>query len=94
MKPITFFDVEVDPKSLNIIDIGSVKSDDSIFHSNSIRDFENFVNDCEFICGHNVINHDSKYLKKVSSIFNDGRFKIVDTLYLSPLLFPTKPYHR
>ena len=94
MKPITFFDTEVDPKSQKILDIGSVKNDDSIFHSNSIRDFENFVNDSEFICGHNVINHDIKYLIKVSSIFNNGHFRVVDTLYLSPLLFPTKPYHR
>lgn len=94
MKPITFFDTEVDSKSLKILDIGSIKNGDSIFHSNSIREFENFVSGCEFICGHNVINHDLKYLNKVSSIFNNGRFKVVDTLYLSPLLFPTKPYHR
>ena len=94
MKPITFFDIEVDPKSQKILDIGSVKSDDSIFHSNSIKDFENFLSGSEFICGHNVINHDLKYLSKVSSAFNNGRYKVVDTLYLSPLLFPTKPYHR
>ncbi len=94
MKPITFFDTEVEPKSQKILDIGGVKSNDAKFHSNSIYDFEAFINGSEFICGHNVIVHDLKYLGKVSSAFHNGNYRIIDTLYFSPLLFPTKPYHR
>jgi ATP-dependent DNA helicase RecQ len=94
MKPITFFDIEVDPNSQKILDIGSVKSDDSKFHSNLIKDFESFVSGSEFICGHNIIKHDLHFLSKISSSFSNIHYKVIDTLYLSPLLFPTKPYHR
>jgi ATP-dependent DNA helicase RecQ len=94
MKPITFFDIEVDPNYQKILDIGSVKSDDSKFHSNLIKDFESFVSGSEFICGHNIIKHDLHFLSKISSSFSNIHYKVIDTLYLSPLLFPTKPYHR
>jgi ATP-dependent DNA helicase RecQ len=94
MKPITFFDIEVDPNSQKILEIGSVKSDDSKFRSNLIKDFESFVSGSEFICGHNIIKHDLHFLSKISSSFSNIHYKVIDTLYLSPLLFPTKPYHR
>ena len=93
MKPITFFDTETTHKSLIIKDIGAIKTDNTTFHSNSIHDFENFINSCEFICGHNAIKHDLVHLSKASHFFKNGHFKIIDTLYLSPLLFPAKPYH-
>ncbi|MGB0524020.1 MAG: RecQ family ATP-dependent DNA helicase [Flammeovirgaceae bacterium] len=45
------------------------------------------------IAGHNIIHHDIPILKQhgFSTILN-GK-KIIDTLYLSTLLFPNKPYH-
>lgn len=93
MKAITFFDTEIDPKSKKIFDIGGVKSDGNTFHSNSIKDFAEFLNNTVFICGHNIIRHDLKYIQKNFSSLNVNHFKFVDTLFLSPLLFPTKPYH-
>tara|TARA_R110002049_G_scaffold138450_7_gene298572 strand:+ start:1584 stop:2372 length:789 start_codon:yes stop_codon:yes gene_type:complete len=93
MKPITFIDTEIDPKSKKILDIGSVKSDGSIFHSNSINDFSDFLNNDDFICGHNIIRHDLKYIQKFLSPRGKNNLKYIDTLFLSPLLFPTKPYH-
>ncbi|NOX48893.1 MAG: RecQ family ATP-dependent DNA helicase, partial [Chlorobi bacterium] len=93
MKPITFFDTEIDPKSKRILDIGSVKSDGSIFHSNSISEFAGFLDNTGFICGHNIIRHDLKYIKKHLSSQGKNHFRYIDTLFLSPLLFPTRPYH-
>jgi ATP-dependent DNA helicase RecQ len=44
----------------------------------------------KYVCGHNIFNHDFKYLEK--EITECGA-KIIDTLYFSPLIFPKKPYH-
>ncbi len=93
MKPIIFFDTEIDPRSKKILDIGGMKSDGTIFHSNSIKDFADFLNNNDFICGHNIIRHDLKYLQKHLSSQGKSHLKYIDTLFLSPLLFPTKPYH-
>jgi len=93
MKPITFFDTETDPKSKRILDIGAVKNNGAIFHSSSIKEFESFIDSDEYICGHNIINHDIRYLQNNHEIKNLQNKKAVDTLFLSPLLFPTKPYH-
>src|SRR5690606_5038911 len=56
-------------------------------------DFANFMQGSTYICGHNIINHDLKYIKQ--AIHNVGVLdtNVIDTLFLSPLLFPTKPYH-
>jgi len=93
MNSIAFVDTEIEPKSLKILDIGSVRGDGSTFHKSSILDFIQFVNGTEFICGHNILNHDIKYIGKALYEARIYPVKIIDTLYLSPLLFPTKPYH-
>ena len=93
MKPITFFDTEIAPKSKKVLDIGCIKSDGNIFHSNSINDFVDLLNNDDFICGHNIIRHDLKYIQKFLSHRGINNLKYIDTLFLSPLLFPTKPYH-
>jgi ATP-dependent DNA helicase RecQ len=93
MNSIAFVDTEIEPKSRTILDIGSVKDSGSSFHKNSLIEFVQFLNGTQFICGHNIFNHDIKYIGKV---FNDAGIdsaNIIDTLFLSPLLFPTKPYH-
>ena len=94
MKTITFFDTEVDPQYKKVLDIGGVKSNGAKFHSKSFSDFKLFFNDSDFICGHNVLHHDLKYLGNESAFFYDFDHHVIDTLYLSPLLFPTKPSHR
>ncbi len=94
MKPIIFFDTEIDPRSKKILDIGSVKSDGTIFHSNSIKEFADLLNNNDFVCGHNIIRHDLRYIQKYLSSQGIIHLQYIDTLFLSPLLFPTKPYHR
>lgn len=83
-----FIDLEVDGRG-KILDIGGVKNGQS-FHSARIPEFTDFVSDCDCLCGHNIIGHDIKYLKP----FLRKEYVLVDTLYLSPLLFPQKPYHK
>ena len=93
MKDITFFDIEIDCNNKKILDIGGVKKDGNTFHSNSIEGFAKFLQNTYFICGHNIIKHDLKYIQRNFSSLKLNHIKHVDTLFLSPLLFPTKPYH-
>ncbi|MCC6516070.1 MAG: RecQ family ATP-dependent DNA helicase [Chitinophagales bacterium] len=93
MNSIAFIDIEVEPNSRKILDIGSVKSDGSLFHKTSISEFVQFLTGTKYICGHNIFNHDLNYISK--ELFDIGikTENVIDTLYFSPLLFPTKPYH-
>ncbi len=91
-KSIVFFDTEVGIDDKKIHDIGAVRADKGIFHSASVQDFCAFVSDAEYICGHNIIHHDIKFLEEASP--QKLSSKAIDTLYLSPLLFPKRPYHR
>ncbi len=93
MKSIAFIDTEIEPKSRMILDIGGIKEDGNSFHSNSISDFIRFIKGTEFICGHNILNHDLKYLQNAIHDAGIVPSNIIDTLFLSPLLFPTRPYH-
>lgn len=88
MMKTAFIDLEVDGRG-KILDIGGVKAGQG-FHSARIPEFADFVSDCDCLCGHNIIEHDIKYLKP----FLRKEYVLVDTLYLSPLLFPQKPYHK
>lgn len=93
MDLIAFVDTEIDIHSKKILDIGSVKSDGSSFHKASIADFVHFISGSQFIGGHNILLHDSLYISHALHEAGIDTSHIIDTLYLSPLLFPTKPYH-
>lgn len=93
MRKVAFVDTEIDPEKRQILDIGAIKENDSSFHSNSIADFLTFLNGVEFICGHNIIQHDLLYIEKTLIQANVDPENVIDTLFLSPLLFPKKPYH-
>lgn len=84
-----FVDVEVGFKDNKIHDIGAIRWDDTVYHSPNRENLLKFLADVDFICGHNIVNHDAKY------IFSKKPFHplLVDTLFLSPLLFPERPYH-
>ena len=84
---IAFIDTEVNPQTKKVADYGAVREDGAVLHSHSKADFDAFVSKCDTVCGHNIINHDLKYTSL------RGNLTIVDTLFLSPLLFPKRPYH-
>lgn len=94
MKPIAFFDLETSSKDHQIFDIGCVRSDGATFHENSIPKFLDFVKGSALLCGHNVFKHDLTYIHNATGNNNFGAHNTIDTLYLSPLLFPRSPYHR
>ena len=85
-----FVDVETGMADRKVHDAGALKWDGAIFHSANKREAMAFLEDVDYVCGHNIIHHDAKYL------FGDEKVKwaLVDTLYVSPLLFPERPYHR
>ena len=85
-----FVDVEVGIKDRKIHDIGAIRRDGAVCHSANKRELTDFLKDVDFICGHNIIHHDAKYLFGEKT----DRWMLVDTLYVSPLLFPEHPYHR
>ncbi|RPH31171.1 MAG: RecQ family ATP-dependent DNA helicase [Bacteroidales bacterium] len=93
MESIAFIDTEIEPKSQRILDIGGIKNNGSSFHSNSGSAFVEFLKDVRFICGHNILNHDIKYIQKHIVEAKISPIKVIDTLHLSPLLFPKRPYH-
>lgn len=90
---IAFIDTEIDPKSREILDIGSINNNGNSFHRASVVEFIQFLNGAKYICGHNILNHDIKYVGKAITEARVNPQNIIDTLFLSPLLFPTKPYH-
>ena len=90
-KPIVFFDTEVGVSDEKIHDIGAVSENGSTLHSSSVSDFLSFINKDAILCGHNIIHHDLKYIEK--AIAKPIDHPAIDTLYLSPLLFPKRPYH-
>lgn len=84
---IAFIDTEVGVQDKKVHDIAAIVVNKQ-FHSSLQPEFAQFVADAEYICGHNIIHHDLEYLPKL-----EGK-KNIDTLYLSPLLFPKRPYHK
>ena len=92
MKQILFFDTEVANRGKQLVDIGAIKSDNKEFHAGSRSQFIAFANDCDYLCGHNIFAHDLQYLGDDLDANHRVRHYI-DTLLLSPLLFPERPYH-
>lgn len=84
---IAFVDTEVGLKDHKIHDIGALSYDGATFHQASQTALNKFLQEgkVDYICGHNLIHHDARYLQ-LNGI-------LIDTLYLSPLLFPKRPYH-
>ena len=89
MSEIIFFDIEADKTPS---DIGAVSSNNKELHDSSKSAFSAFIQGAEYLCGHNIFEHDLKYVTDAIAHSQIQRF--IDTLYWSPLLFPSKPYHK
>ena len=90
-KEIVFIDVEIGFNDKKVLDIGAVTENGLEFHSNSLPAFSDFLAGNKYVCGHNILKHDKIYLEK--EISDSGAEYFIDTLYLSVLMFPKKPYH-
>lgn len=89
-KDIVFIDAEVGATDHKVHDIGALYADGRALHSSQLTLLKDFVRDAEYLCGHNIVHHDVVYLAEAVPM----GCKLIDTLYLSPLLFPRKPYHK
>ena len=85
-----FVDAEVGIHDHKVHDIGALRFDDAKYHKASKDDLILFLRGIDFVCGHNVVYHDAQYLFEGLKT----PWALVDTLYVSPLLFPERPYHR
>jgi ATP-dependent DNA helicase RecQ len=90
---IAFLDTEIDPATHKVLDIGCILTDGRQFHGNSTLAFSNFLKGAQFVCGHNILKHDLKYIQASVSAAGIPLSNAIDTLYWSPLLFPQTPYH-
>lgn len=91
MISIAFVDLEIDSKN-KIADIGAVCGQHH-FHQNRPHELINFIKSAKFICGHNFLAHDFHYLQGDLTAIGKNKMHVIDTLLLSPLLFPARPYH-
>lgn len=96
MYKVVFIDTEISAKNNTVLDYGAAVDAGTHIHTNSARAFEDFLvqnssGSKRFLCGHNIVHHDSKYIGQQMQAA--GITDMIDTLYLSPLLFPDKPYH-
>ena len=94
---IVFVDTEVSKDLKTVQDYGAVTSFDQTVHTKKATEFIDFIKNADYLCGHNIIHFDWPYIKKTAclaeTVNQDLEEKLIDTLYLSPLLFPKRPYH-
>lgn len=96
---IVFVDTEIDPTKESVEDIGAIRASFPVrstngtkFHSNNLQELKEFLKGAAYVCGHNIINFDLKYI--MPQVEDAGVRSVIDTLYFSALLFPQRPYHR
>lgn len=93
MHSIIFFDTETDHSGKKIYDIGGCHDDGRQFHDASLERFALFLQGADFVCGHNILQHDVKFVRSALATAGIPLDHAIDTLPWSPLLFPEKPYH-
>lgn len=89
-KRLSFLDAEVGFSDHKVHDIGALCENGAVFHSTSGALLTGFLDGCRYVCGHNIVHHDARYL----SAYIPENVLLIDTLYMSPLLFPKRPYHK
>lgn len=94
MKNIAFVDLEINSDRLQIEDIGAIRDNGAGFHEKSSERLLEFLKPVNYIGGHNILKHDLTYLIPLYEKQGCQLPYVIDTLYLSPLLFPERPYHR
>lgn len=65
---LAFVDIEYSLRDKKIHDIGALKYGDAMFHETSKDKLLEFLNGIDYLCGHNIVNHDAKHLLVTKSI--------------------------
>lgn len=89
---ILYLDIETSLHK-KILDIGALLNTQE-FHSRDLGRLQEWIIEAQYICGHNIIEHDIPILKCVipAEHFKDKIY--IDTLLWSPILFSNNPYHK
>lgn len=90
---ICFFDIETKNNTNIIVDLAAIDEQQSYIHENNIKKFRKFLNKNDFFVGHNILKHDIPILIKNLKGFKFNSYNVIDTLLLSLLVEPEKPYH-
>ncbi|WPP51787.1 RecQ family ATP-dependent DNA helicase [Catalinimonas niigatensis] len=94
MKGVAFFDLEVTPKPKEKIDEIGIYFQDRTYNIRAISGLEELVQQADYFCGHNIFKHDIPCLERAGISASFLHSKFIDTLFLSALFFPSKPYHK
>lgn len=89
---IAYIDLETDHDNHQIRDIGAICGEHQL-HSANIAKLLPIIAAADCFCGHNFLAHDYLHLRAELVQLNKNEQDIIDTLLLSPLLFPACPYH-
>ena len=81
---LLFVDVEMNPDTGKLINIGAIDEKDNKYHGKDRLHFKEFAEEYNMVCGHNFVRHDLRYLKNCI----DDKTVVADTLYIAGLLFP------
>lgn len=88
MSRIVFIDSEINHNG-KICDLGAVNPEGGRLHTTLQNEFSAFASGYKYVCGHNLVAFDLQYIGHLIL----GDYTPIDTLTISPLLFPKKPYH-
>lgn len=61
--------------------------------SDAERALSDFSRRADFVLGHNILDHDLPILRRVFPNLRLNALPLIDTLFLSPIVFPENPYH-
>ena len=101
MADMVFEDIEVNSVNAVIMEFGAIKAEIPVIDMDCYKDsykgadiqaFRRLCDGASFICGHNIVGFDKEHIENAG--FFLGRFELIDTLYMSPIIFPKKPYHK
>ena len=68
--------------------------DDNAWRPESLHRVDRMSQNASFILGHNIIKFDIPHLRAISPSLELLKLPAVDTLWLNPLAYPKRPYHR
>ena len=102
---VLVIDLEINPQTQQIIQIGALRPDLAQHYESpklhqqqdlqvALAQLESLAQGAEYVMGHNILEHDLPYLRRLAPSLTLHGCKVIDTLRLSPLAFPQNPYHR
>lgn len=98
LQSILFLDLETGRDGTRIWELGAVFGDRppistaGVAVKDALLELRSWIDEADLVCGHNALAHDFPILARLGSVEVPSA-KQVDTLMLSPLAFPKKPYH-